>query len=190
MVSTDELKNLSLQILNKRLEIEKLKKEAKKGNISKSERNQINAKIKKLEKQEIPSIYEKFMEKLIKFVDKTEFSDLELEKFIEPEGYAEAIAIGIKFKRTQLRKFFAEVKSIYEKQKHKEKEIDRVKITGLIPKLAYSRARDLIDEQFFQFMKLLLNKVRISKEKEYYEKFIEIFEAIVAYHHYYHPKED
>jgi CRISPR-associated protein Csm2 len=178
MVSTDELKNLSIKILNKRRELEELKK-SKKKNISE---------IRNFEKKEIPSMYEEFMEKLIEFVDKTDFSDLDLEKFMEPEGYAEAIAVGIKFKRTQLRKFFAEVKGIYEKSKHEE--IDSIKITRLIPKLAYSRARDLIDEQFFQFMKLLLDKVRISKKRDYYEKFVEIFEAIVAYHHYYHPKED
>ncbi len=141
-------------------------------------------------KNKLKDEYKSFMESILNKISSEDIliSNLDIEEFIEPEGICEGVATGITFKRTQLRKFFAEVKLISEKNKGEQ--INSIDITKLIPKLAYSQARGLIDNHFFQFMKSLLEKVRRTKSKEDYENFVDIFEAIVAYHYYYNPKED
>jgi len=120
-------------------------------------------------------------------------SELDIEKFIEPNGFAERIAKETKIKRSQLRKFFNEVKELKQKvleikPDEKLKSDIRIKVTALIPKLAYASGRRTIDKNFYEFMKLLLLKLKDGKRKDF-EAFDQIFEAIIAYHTYYH-KED
>ncbi|GAB6072075.1 hypothetical protein JCM14244_04520 [Venenivibrio stagnispumantis] len=121
-------------------------------------------------------------------------SELDIEKFIEPNGFAEKIAKETTIKRSQLRKFFNEVKEL--KQKIVEIKPDenlkpdiRIRVTALIPKLAYASGRKTIDKNFYEFMKLLLLKLKDGKRKDF-EAFDHIFEAIIAYHTYHHPKEE
>ncbi|HHG75106.1 MAG TPA: type III-A CRISPR-associated protein Csm2 [Persephonella sp.] len=189
MVSYKEIKVFSEEVLKHRKTIDELKERIKRKDISQKEKEEISKTIKNIENKEIPKAYKKLMENLTELIDNTDLSNLDLQKFLEPNGYAEAIAVGIKFKRTQLRKFFAEVKAIQVQEKSKN-EVNSLDIIKLIPKLAYSQARGLIDDNFFKFMKILLDKIRKSKSKKDYEKFVDIFEAIVAYHYYYNPKED
>ena len=147
----------------------------------------INLKINR-ERKKISSLYKDFMKQLFNKLKDLEISQIDEEEFIKPQGICEGIATGITFKRTQLRKFFAEVRLI--QKETKEENISPIKITKLVPKLAYSKARNLIDNEFFLFIKTLLEKVRKTRKKEDYDKFVDIFEAIVAYHYYYNPKED
>jgi CRISPR-associated protein Csm2 len=121
-------------------------------------------------------------------------SGLNIEEFIEPNGIAERIAKDTKIKRSQLRKFFNEVKEL--KQKVLEIKSDenlkpdiRIRVTALIPKLAYASGRNTINKNFYEFMKLLLLKLKDGKRKDF-EAFDQIFEAIIAYHTYHHPKEE
>ena len=121
-------------------------------------------------------------------------SAINIESFIEPDGIADKIAHKTKIKRSQLRKFFNEIKQLKNQiSKLKPEEPItaelRLKIVSLIPKLAYASGRKTIDKNFYFFMKNLLENVKEGTRKEF-EAFEQIFEAIIAYHTYHHPKED
>lgn len=184
MNSTNIVKVLTPDLENKIEELIKLRQE-----ISELRKKRKNREANNKEK-ELNRIYQNLIDNvLLKLKDEDiTLSNIGEEEFIKPEGICEGIATGITFKRTQLRKFFAEIKLIQEKTKGNE--INSIDITKLIPKLAYSQARGLIDDEFFKLMKELLNKVRKTKKKSDYDKFVTIFESIIAYHHYYNPKED
>ncbi len=135
--------------------------------------------------------YEQFIEKTKTIINKYGFSENVIRVFLEPSGIAEAIASTITFKPTQLRKIFHQIKSIKQEVKGEtdlgSREISLIK---LLPLLAYSKGRGLISEDFFELSKDLIAKVRESKKREDFNKFVDIFEAIVAYHKYYNPKEN
>ncbi len=176
-ILTPDLEDKVKKLIKLRQEISELRK--------KRNNREANNKEKSLN-----NIYKDFVEKVLLTLqdENVTLSNIDEEEFIKPEGICEGIATGITFKRTQLRKFFAEIKLIQEKAKNEE--INSIDITKLIPKLAYSKARGLIDEEFFKLMKELLSKVRKTRKKSDYDKFVDIFEAIIAYHLYYNPKED
>jgi CRISPR-associated protein Csm2 len=121
-------------------------------------------------------------------------SNINIESFIEPDGVADKIAKNTTIKRSQLRRFFNQVKQL-KNQVSKLKTEDsltpelRLKIVALLPKLAYASGRKTIDKNFYHFMKILLEKVKEGTRKDF-EAFEQIFEAIIAYHTYHHPKED
>ena len=134
--------------------------------------------------------YEKFIEDVKALIDKYGFSEDAMKAFIEPCGIAEAIASTITFKPTQLRKIFHQIKAIKQELKGKNSlESHEVSLIKLLPLLAYSKGRGLISEDFYELSKALISKVRESLKKEDFDKFVDIFEAIVAYHKYYNPKE-
>ena len=134
--------------------------------------------------------YEKFIAGIKNLINKYGFSKDSIKAFIEPCGIAEAIAATITFKPTQLRKIFHQIKVIKQEVKGadslKSLEISLIK---LLPLLAYSKGRGLISEDFYELSKVLISKVREGLRKEDFDKFVDIFEAIVAYHRYYNPKE-
>lgn len=141
------------------------------------------------DKDTLKKRYNSLLKKIIKKLEKINFSELNEEEFLQPNGLGEAIAKGIYFKRTQLRKFFMEVKNIKLLiEREGISKVAEVKVIGLIPKLAYAKGRKLIDENFYQFMRTILKKLSEDLSKENFEKFEKIFEAIVAYHTYYNPK--
>ncbi len=123
--------------------------------------------------------------------------ELDLEEFVKPNGICEGIAIGMDFKKSQFRKFYNEIKNIKIKinKLHKEQDTSElisiaIKIISLIPKLAYSKGRGLIDNNFFKFMKVIIGKLREKLNKENFDVFDKILESILAYHTYYNPKEN
>ncbi len=134
--------------------------------------------------------YEKFIEDIKNLINKHGFSEDSMKAFIEPCGIAEAIAATITFKPTQLRRIFHQIKTIKQEVKSADSlrsvEVSLIKI---LPLLAYSKGRGLISEDFYELSKALISKVRESLKKEDFDKFVDMFEAIVAYHRYYNPKE-
>lgn len=147
------------------------------------------------QKRDMKNKYMEMINKLIDYYkDKNSIKDLkqDLEVFLEPNGIAEAIGKAIDFKTSQLRKFFDEIKSIKAKLHSNEEnnQANKIRILSLIPKLAYSQQRNLIDKDFYEFMKLLLDKLRKDLTTETFGTFENIFEAIVAYHKYHNPKEE
>ena len=121
-------------------------------------------------------------------------SGIDIESFIEPNGIADKIAKETKIKRSQLRRFFNEVKQL-KNQTSKLKPTEnipqelRLKIISLMPKLAYASGRKTIDKNFYFFIKYMLENLKERTIKDF-NIFEQIFESIIAYHTYHHPKED
>ena len=119
--------------------------------------------------------------------------DLGEKKFADEKGYADTIASRLRgMKTTQLRKFFDSIRTI--KVKLKEGGWDDVKpeFYLLKPKIAHARGRNLIPEEFYEFLKVCMRKVDIGDDnenkKKNFEKMVEFLEAVVAYHRYYNPR--
>jgi len=141
-------------------------------------------------KRTIPYWYEKLIDKLNEYLKEISISNLNLEDFLKPEGISEAIAKGLQFKRTQLRKFFNEIKRIKLELKNKDNTNKVIiSLVSIIPKLAYSKGRGLVDEKFYEFIKILVMKLREDLTDENFKKFEQIFESIIAYHTYYHRED-
>jgi len=122
--------------------------------------------------------------------------DLKTKDFADEDGYADKISkklalkrsIRPKLKTSQLRKFFGAIRNI---EREKEWEKMETEFYLLKPKLANSRGRDLIPEEFYQIMKVCMSKVDEGSDEdkvENFSKMVEFLEAIVAYHKYYSPK--
>lgn len=144
----------------------------------------------------IKQAYGKLIYLCIKDINNTPMLSLDLEEYIKPEGICEGIAIGIGFldalKKTQLRKFFDQIKDLEHRLKSNE-DLNKIKIEvlALIPKLAYSKGRKLIDDEFYNFMKALLlrlkNDMNEKDAKDVFEKFVNILESVLAYYTYHFP---
>ncbi len=120
------------------------------------------------------------------------FSDLNLEEWLDPEGIASKFAQKAKIERTQLRKYFDEIKNIKVSLKGlKENEglpsQVKVKLMSLIPKFAYAKGRDLIGKDVYEFFSFSLKKLKEGKVKDF-QAFENILEAILAYHTYHKPR--
>jgi CRISPR-associated protein Csm2 len=121
-------------------------------------------------------------------------SELQEEEFAPQGKIADVFAQSIKkVKTTQIRRYFNAVKRIEADLKNNKKGWDAVKkdFYMLTPQFAYARGRDLITEEYFDFMTSCLKKVDCGTDEEKIEnflKFANLFEAIVAYHKYYEKK--
>ncbi|MFP3206346.1 MAG: type III-A CRISPR-associated protein Csm2 [Hydrogenobaculum sp.] len=154
-------------------------------------------------KNDIKQAYGKLIDLCIKDINNTPMLSLDLEEYIKPEGICEGIAIGIGFldalKKTQLRKFFDQIKDLEHRLKSKKSNEDlsnedlnkiKIEVLALIPKLAYSKGRDLIDDEFYNFMKALLLRLKNDMNenaKDVFEKFVNILESVLAYYTYHFP---
>jgi len=154
-------------------------------------------------KNDIKQAYGKLIDLCIKDINNTPMLSLDLEEYIKPEGICEGIAIGIGFlnalKKTQLRKFFDQIKNLEHRLKSKKSNEDlsnedlnkiKIEVLALIPKLAYSKGRDLIDDEFYNFMKALLLRLKNDMNenaKDVFEKFVNILESVLAYYTYHFP---
>lgn len=124
--------------------------------------------------------------------------ELEPRVFADEDGYADIISrrlahkgkgsIRPELKTSQLRKFFGAIRDI-------ERETEWNKMEPqfylLKPKLANSRGRGNIPEEFYQLMKVCMSKVDKGNEKDKVENFncmVNFLEAIVAYYKYYNPR--
>ncbi|NPA52089.1 MAG: type III-A CRISPR-associated protein Csm2 [Aquificae bacterium] len=81
------------------------------------------------------------------------------------------------FKTTQLRKIFTEIKEICQRK-------DKERLYLLYPKLAYSKGRKLIPDNFYKLIVACLDKLKTSNNEEDFERFEEFITAIVAYNKY------
>jgi len=138
-----------------------------------------------------------FIEKIAFLIEKKlkdkNFSDLDLEEWLEPNGICFKFAKRAEIKRTQLRKYFDEIKQIKILLKgfKEEEQIPskvRVKLVGLIPKFAYAKGRKLMGDDVYEFFSNSLRKVKDGKVEDF-KAFEQILEAILAYHTYHKPKE-
>ncbi|MGB9639082.1 MAG: type III-A CRISPR-associated protein Csm2 [bacterium] len=142
--------------------------------------------------------YKEILENVTQKIDKIKnLNELDLEEFVKPNGICEGISIGLNFKKSQFRKFYNEIKNIKIKinklnDNQNNEEINKIgiQLISLIPKLAYSKGRNLIDDSFFKFMKTMITKLRNKINKENFEILDKVLETILAYHTYYYPKEN
>ncbi len=140
------------------------------------------------EQRRLADKYEELIGNIVKGISKIDsISDELLELFTKPSGFGEALGICIGFNRTQLRKLFSEIKRLQLMNLDDDKL--SLKLSLIVPKIAYARGRKLIDEEFYKLLKTLIEKVKASHVREQYRNFVQIFEAIVAFHTYYHPTE-
>ncbi|OQX02499.1 MAG: type III-A CRISPR-associated protein Csm2 [Desulfobacteraceae bacterium IS3] len=128
--------------------------------------------------------------KFLKEMPKNNFSQVKVEDFA-PDGkwacqIAEYLVKGKKTKINQLRKIFTELKKIQLSVKRKQtfSDDDKSKLYLLMPLLAFANARELIDNNFYKLMKVIIGDANSTKirTKEDYERFVQFMTAIVAYH--------
>jgi CRISPR-associated protein Csm2 len=205
-----EVKNSLLDACKKLKIIEEKKMEERKKRERKDRKEEKNEKEEKEKfnelNREAKELYEKirkFYKNLIKEVNQDIMEkgilNIDLEVYIQPEGICECIACAVgyvgKLKRSQLRKFFNEIKVLeYNLKSGEDVKKIQTKILTLIPKLAYAKGRELIDEDFYDFMKTILMKVKedMNKEdaQEVFKDFVKILESIVAYHIFHFPNKE
>ncbi len=148
-------------------------------------------------KDQIKEKYKVILQNITQKIERIKnLNELDLEEFIKPNGICEGISIGLTFKKSQFRKFYNEIKNIKIKinklsnySNNEEINAISIQLVSLIPKLAYSKGRNLIDDNFFKFMKTMITKLRNKIDKENFEVLDKILETILAYHTYYNPKE-
>ena len=112
---------------------------------------------------------------------------LDTKKFYDEKGYADLLATKLgKMKTSQLRKFFGEIKLIENKlsggESWKNIETD---FYQLKPRLAYASGRKLIPDEFYDVVRITLNKVDIGSDiekKDNFKMLVKFLEAVVAYH--------
>lgn len=122
--------------------------------------------------------------------------DMETKAFADEDGYADIVShrlakersIRPKLKTSQLRKFFGAIRDI---ERENDWEKMETQFFLLKPKLANSRGRELIPEEFYQVMKICMGKVDKGSDQDKVDNFnrmVEFLEAIVAYYKYYNPR--
>jgi len=93
---------------------------------------------------------------------------------------------------TQLRKYFDDLKKLETKLKEESnyKDLSR-DLYLIIPKVKYAKSRKLCPEYFVKFIEESIKTISEADDTNrqvYFNNFMRILEAIVAYHKYYHPK--
>jgi len=180
-----------LNVSNELKKIIEIVERNKKGKGNKKQEKDRKEEIdKEEEKREINEKYDRLISEVIKDIKKG-ILNLDLEEYIKPGGVCEGIAGAVgyigKLKRSQLRKFFNEIKTIeYDLKTEEDIKKIKIRILTLFSKLAYSKGRGLMDENFYEFMKTILSKVKEDMNEknaqEVFEVFVKILESIVAYH--------
>lgn len=112
-------------------------------------------------------------------------------QFLSPEGVDRE---GKKpLTTSQLRRFFGEVKRI-----KMQSTLSASDIAMLVPQLAYAVGRDKNNygqnktriKEFYEEMSRAVEGIRPENLKSDYDNFVQIFEAVVAYHKYYGGREN
>lgn len=119
--------------------------------------------------------------------------DLDIKSMADENGYADKIAHTLRnMKTAQLRRFFGAIKSIERtiEEENPEKAWDEVEAEFYLlkPKIAYAKGRKLIPEEFYQVLKVSLNKINVGSNEDKIENFrifVRFLESIVAYHKFY-----
>ncbi|MDR7666819.1 type III-A CRISPR-associated protein Csm2 [Methanosarcina sp. Z-7115] len=119
--------------------------------------------------------------------------DLSIKLIADENGYADKIAHTLRnMKTAQLRRFFGAIKLIERtiEEENSEKAWDEVEAEFYLlkPKIAYAKGRKLIPEEFYQVLKVSLNKINVGTNEdkiENFKRFVKFLESIVAYHKFY-----
>lgn len=119
------------------------------------------------------------------------FKEVSIISFAPSDKWSDQIAkkLGDKMKTTQLRKFFTSIKLMEQKIKGKDKAMifNDPSLYMLLPYLAYAKARNLISQEFYNLIKVIIGDGKNGKIKtvEDFQRFVTFMTAIVAYHKQY-----
>jgi CRISPR-associated protein Csm2 len=119
--------------------------------------------------------------------------DLDIKSIAEEDGYADRVAHTLRnMKTAQLRRFFGAIKTIERKMEEEDPENVWDKVEAefylLKPKIAYARGRRLIPDEFYQVLRISLNKINVGSNEDKianFKRFVNFLESIVAYHKFY-----
>lgn len=134
------------------------------------------------------------IEKIVDEIGKLKMlKDLDIRLIADENEYADKIAHRLRSMKTaQLRRFFGAIKLIERtiEEEDPEKAWDEVEAEFYLlkPKIAYAKGRKLIPDEFYQVLKVSLNKINVGNNKEKIENFrvfVKFLESIVAYHKFY-----
>jgi CRISPR-associated protein Csm2 len=122
-------------------------------------------------------------------------SDLPLKDFAPEGGMADIVASQLHhdLKAAQLRKFYGLLKRVDLELRGQDedsafpKELQH-RVLRILPLLAYAKGRNNIPENFYKFMKLVLDIDKIQTVRDY-RTLIYLLEAVVAYHKFRGGKE-
>jgi len=115
--------------------------------------------------------------------------------FAEVGGDADVIAEACRksLKPSQMRRFFDQSRRI-QRDLSRDKSWTEVapQVSMLQPLLHYASARRVIPRDFLEVMLTSLKKIDVGtnemEKKENFDKFLEFFQAIVAYHKFHNPR--
>ena len=113
------------------------------------------------------------------------FNELKPGEYAVPDGFADKVARNEKkMKTTQLRKFFSKIKNLERELKGRgnREVLDdgfKSRMYLLLPELAYSKGRQLINEDFFDLITIIVkDKLKTVGD---FKNFANFMTAIVAY---------
>lgn len=107
--------------------------------------------------------------------------DLTSEDIYLPDGKAAIIASELfKTSSNQVRKFYGMIKEAEHFAENGEFAKGKDKLYMIVPLAAYAFGRDLMDDNFYEFIKACIKKEKILSNDDIYT-FSHFFESIVAY---------
>jgi len=127
---------------------------------------------------------ERVIDKLIKEIkDGKGLGNIELKELLRPGGYADKVVGEAKLTRVQLRKIFAEFKTIKELYKKENQNSEKIltRLYKLYPMIQYQTNRKLISEDFKKLIFAILDSLDQNFTKKNFDQTMEFMEALVAY---------
>lgn len=133
---------------------------------------------KKKDNKEIPLKIKNFMTII---ENKNEFQKISPIMIVDDGGYAYDVAEALKddLNHTQLRNFYAHIKKI--ERKYDTWDEIKPELYLLKPRLASKYVQGYIPYGFYELMMLIIRKI---SSKSDFERFVQFFEATVAFHKY------
>jgi len=117
-------------------------------------------------------------------------SALQPEDYAEKGGWADIVVnTGDTLKATQLRKIFHYIKDLKREFQRREANFNRSKVALLMPSLAYAHGRGHLPKDFFELLTVCFGQEKCKTDADF-ESAANFLEAILAYHTYYHPKDN
>lgn len=111
-----------------------------------------------------------------------DISRLDDREIFHPEGYASKIVENLGLKGVQLRRFYSEIRNIYDRlQEGKKKEELKYYLYRLYAITQYQENRGVIKKDFGNLVRSILNSIEKNFTEESLRKASDFFMAMVAY---------
>lgn len=111
----------------------------------------------------------------------TLYKDFSSEDLYLPDGTAYRVALSLRRTETnQLRKFYTLIKEAEQISKTAGFEAGRDKLYTIVPIMAYAVAREYVDRDLYELIRVCVNSNKLKSEKDI-KTFSKFFESIIAY---------